>query len=491
MSVVQRRGRLKLFGSYSLFLAGRAFLFCHSLVEVNWQRLQSQKKDLMRSTRTFQLQDLSKFKEQLLEWAGRFQEIVWLDGNEIPDQFSSYDAVLAAEAFTAIKTDEESGFDKLQEYQQTTADWIFGYLSYDLKNDTEDLYSVNKDGLEFPALYFFQPLRLFLIKGNVVELHYLRMVEEEMEEDFSQILTITSESDTVSANGNAARKIAIEITPAMSKQEYLERVQEMLTHIKRGDIYEANFCQEFYKQGASIRPLQVYKDLNAISQAPFSAYLKLEVYHLLCASPERYLKKKDRQLISQPIKGTATRAVSPQEDVRLMEELAADPKERAENVMIVDLVRNDLSRTATKGSVEVEELCGIYSFKQVHQMISTITSQMQEDKSVVDALRYTFPMGSMTGAPKIEAMKIIEKLEKSKRGLYSGAVGYFDPSGDFDFNVVIRSILYNAAKPYISFSVGSAITAASNPEKEYQECLVKARAMKQVLEQELGAGYSG
>ena len=440
----------------------------------------------MRIKRTFRLQHPSEFKAQLLEWSDRCQEVVWLDGNDISDKYSSYDAILAADVFTAIKTDEVAGFDKLEEYQQATRDWIFGYLTYDLKNDTESLSSNNEDGLGFPALYFFQPVKLFLIRNNVVELHYLRMAEEEMEEDFSQILAMADTTSTFPEIGSSARGKTFEIIPSLTKREYLTRVEEMLVHIKRGDIYEANMCQEFHVTGETIRPLKVFKALDAISKAPFSVFLKLEAYHLLCASPERYLQKRGSRLISQPIKGTAPRADDPQIDSELMKLLEEDPKERAENVMIVDLVRNDLSRTAKRGSVKVEELCGIYSFKQVHQMISTVTCQMPEDASVVDPLRHTFPMGSMTGAPKIQAMKIIEKLENSKRGLYSGAVGYFDPSGDFDFNVVIRSILYNSARKYISFSVGSAITAASDPEKEYQECMVKARAMRQVLEQELG-----
>jgi para-aminobenzoate synthetase component I len=145
------------------------------------------------------------------------------------------------------------------------------------------------------------------------------------------------------------------------------------------------------------------------------------------------------------------------------------------------LVRNDLSKTAQKSSVEVKELCGIYSFLQVHQMISTVTSKMDSKYAPVDALSTTFPMGSMTGAPKYAAMKIIEELEETKRGLYSGAVGYFTPNGDFDFNVVIRSILYNEENKYVSFSVGSAITSLSIPEKEYEECLLKAKAMYNVL----------
>ena len=150
--------------------------------------------------------------------------------------------------------------------------------------------------------------------------------------------------------------------------------------------------------------------------------------------------------------------------------------------MIVDLVRNDLSRTAKKGSVVVEELCKVYPFKQVNQMISTVVSKMGVGISPVDVIRSTFPMGSMTGAPKVSAMQIIEELEETKRGLYSGSVGYFTPDGDFDFNVIIRSILYNAAENYISYSVGGAITAGSDPEKEYAECLLKAKAMRAVLE---------
>ena len=201
----------------------------------------------------------------------------------------------------------------------------------------------------------------------------------------------------------------------------------------------------------------------------------------MSASPERYLKKVGNQLISQPIKGTARRFADAVLDAQAKEQLSTDPKERSENIMIVDLVRNDLSRTAAKGSVQVEELCAIYSFEQVHQMISTITSEMLPEYKAVDALQTTFPMGSMTGAPKISAMQIIEQLEETKRGLYSGAVGYFTPEGDFDFNVVIRSILYNEQNQYVSFSVGSAITALSVPENEYEECLVKAKAMREVL----------
>ena len=192
-------------------------------------------------------------------------------------------------------------------------------------------------------------------------------------------------------------------------------------------------------------------------------------------------KKEGNKVISQPIKGTAKRFSDANLDEKSKLELEQNPKERAENIMITDLVRNDLSHTATKGSVEVEELCVIYTFEQVHQMISTVVSTVENSVSPIEILRTTFPMGSMTGAPKISAMNIIEELEETKRGLYSGAVGYFTPENDFDFNVVIRSILYNSKEQYLSFSVGSAITSQSIPEQEYEECLLKAKAMFEVL----------
>ncbi len=238
---------------------------------------------------------------------------------------------------------------------------------------------------------------------------------------------------------------------------------------------------EFFIENAVINPLENFLKLNEISKSPLAVYFKNNLHFLLCSSPERYLKKLGDLIISQPIKGTAKRFKDPIEDEKSKKDLASDPKERSENIMITDLVRNDLSRTAQKGSVKVEELCGIYSFRQVHQMISTITSTLDSKHVAIDVIKNTFPMASMTGTPKVSALKIIEELEETKRGLYSGAVGYFTPNGDFDFNVVIRSILYNHEKKYVSFSVGSAITSLSIPEMEYEECLLKAKAMREVL----------
>lgn len=413
------------------------------------------------------------FKKQLLDWSQQFREVVFMDSNDYLQEFSSYDAILAVDAFTLIQTDYHNAFEDLQQYQQTTKDWLFGYLSYDLKNDSEDLQSDNFDGLAFPDLFFFQPKKLFFLKGNQLTIQYLNLCDDEVEIDFNEIMEL--------ATIEFEKSQSTEVKARFSKNEYIQKATTFLEHIHRGDIYEANFCMEFYAENATINPLEKFNKLNAISQTPFAVYFKNNHHFLLSATPERYLRKEGETLISQPIKGTAKRFSDSKEDELAKINLASDPKERSENIMITDLVRNDLSRTAQRGSVEVKELCGIYSFQQVHQMISTITSKLDVKHSLIDVLKLTFPMGSMTGAPKISAMKIIEELEETKRGLYSGAIGYFSPNGDFDFNVVIRSILYNQEKKYVSFSVGSAITALSDPEKEYEECLLKAKAMHEVL----------
>ncbi len=417
---------------------------------------------------------MADFKKKLLTWGSNFPDIVWLDSNLDSSENTEFEALLAVEAFTAIKTDYQNAFDKLKEYQQTTKDWIFGYLSYDLKNDVERLKSSNYDGLQFPDLYFFQPQKLVFLKDNIADFVYLRMVDDEIETDFEEIQNLKLKTEISGEK--------IEIQSRISKEEYLEKVGAMLEHIHRGDIYEANLCQEFFSENVDLNAFSIYQSLNEISTPPFAAFLRLENINLFSASPERYLRKKGDQLLTQPIKGTARRSSNPEEDKEIALNLARDPKEMSENVMIVDLVRNDLSRIAEKGSVKVDELCKVYSFKQVHQLISSVTATIARGIEPVEALRTSFPMGSMTGAPKISAMKIIEKLESTKRGLYSGAVGYFSPEGDFDFNVVIRSILYNSTNKYLSFSVGGAITAKSNPEKEYEECLLKSRALREVLE---------
>ncbi len=432
----------------------------------------------MRTSKIFSVQDNSLIISKILAWAQQFQEILWLDSNKYPQKYGNYNAILAVDAFTAIKTDYHNAFSKLEEYQTTTKDWLFGYVTYDLKNDVERLSSNNFDGLNFPDLYFFQPKKLFLFSENEVEMHYLNYVADEIESDWLDILNFDLKSNSETSN-TENKKVKIKLRT--TKDEYAKKVSEMLKHIERGDIYEANFCQEFYAENTKINPLETYYKLNEISKAPFATYLKIGSHYALSASPERYIQKMGNTVLSQPIKGTSKRAKTVLKDEQLIAKLNLNSKERSENIMITDLVRNDFSKFAEKGSVKVEELCKVYTFMQVHQLISTVICEVSESVSPVSIIRNTFPMGSMTGAPKISAMKIIEKLEDAKRGLYSGTIGYFKPNGNFDFNVVIRSILYNETNEYVSFSVGGAITAKSKVEEEYQECLLKAKAMKMVL----------
>ncbi|MFO7745302.1 MAG: anthranilate synthase component I family protein [Psychroflexus sp.] len=412
------------------------------------------------------------FEQKLLAWGQKSNEIIYLDSNQSEHLYQNYEAILAVDAFTALKSDDLYAFEKLNEYQSKTKDWLFGYLSYDLKNDIEAITSKNEDHLLFPELYFIQPKKIWLLKDNIIEAHYLKMVDDEIEDDFNSILK---------ADLPKSKSQLLEFSPRWRKEEYVSKAKQVLSHIQRGDIYEVNFCQEFFREHAEIDPYATFSNLNLASKAPFSSFLKLENFYALCASPERFLRKESDKLISQPIKGTAKRGKEISEDEKLKSDLKNDPKEISENIMIVDLVRNDLSKTATKSTVNVEELCEIYSFEQVHQMISTITSLVKSSYSVTEILESLFPMGSMTGAPKHSAIKIAEKYESTKRGLYSGAIGYITPENDFDFNVVIRTLLYNSETKYLSYMVGSALTSLADPEREYEECLVKGKALQYVV----------
>jgi len=432
----------------------------------------------LRNNTSIVVEDVENFKENLLSWAQQFNEVVWFDSNSdfgnFNQDYSRYDVVLAVEANSILNCNYKNAFKKLKAFQSNINDYIFGYLSYDLKNDIEDLHSDHLNNLSFSDLFFFQPKKLFFLKGNSLEISYLKDHKNEIESDLEEIFRWKQLEMTL-------REDEIKISKRITKTQYYQKLDHILEHIHRGDIYEVNFCQEFYAENTTIDPLTVYQKLNEISSPPFATFLKIDEQFLLSASPERFVKKQENQIISQPIKGTIKRGKNQQDDNKLKHQLENDLKERTENIMIVDLVRNDLSKTAIKGTVRVEELCKVYTFKQVHQLISTVVSEVRSETNPVDIIKSLFPMGSMTGAPKISAMKIIEELEETKRGLYSGAVGYFTPDNDFDFNVVIRSILYNQTNKYVSFSVGGAITSKSIIEKEYDECLVKAKAMKKAL----------
>jgi len=412
-------------------------------------------------------QELISFKQKALQWANQFEVCCCFDSNEYTDPYSKYDFLLAAGNKKQLSAATGNAFPALKDFYDHNQGWLFGLLSYDLKNELEELTSAHQNNLGFPDLYFFVPVYLIAVKNGDIQ---ILIGPQNLTDTIDQLKLVKPDKFKVP-----------EINARIDKTTYLSKVEELRDHIAKGDIYEVNFCQEFFAENAFIDPYEVYLVLNRLSPTPFSGYFKIADKYILSASPERYLCKRNSKLYSQPIKGTAKRSADSKEDELIRSNLQLNSKEQAENVMIVDLVRNDLTRCAVPGSVKVEELFGIYSFPQVHQMISTISCTINPDLHPVNAIRNTFPMGSMTGAPKVSAMQLIEETELSRRGVYSGAFGYFDPDGDFDFNVVIRSILYNSTKNYLSFQVGGAITYASDAASEYEECMLKASAIVKTL----------
>jgi len=415
-------------------------------------------------------------KEKVLNWVQQFNTFCFLDNHQYHIQPHTQECLVAAGKKNGTSFVSGSSLAQLQDFIHSKKDsWLFGHLNYDLKNQLEQLSSNHGDAIQFPELFFFEPLIL------------IRLSEEQMIIEADEPEKIFNEiNNTVLASGSKAEKTnTVSIKNRIQKEEYISIIRRLQQHILRGDCYEINFCQEFFADQVDIDPLSIYKDLSNISPNPFSALYRIDHKWLLCASPERFLKKEGTKILAQPVKGTSKRIYGDNSrDEQNKEELFYSSKDRSENVMVVDLMRNDLSKVCEEGTVKVDELYGIYSFPQVHQMISTISGRVKENISFTDIIRATFPMGSMTGAPKKKVMELIEQYEKTKRGIFSGAVGYISPSGDFDFNVVIRSIMYNGLSGYLSFQTGSAITFYSDPEKEWEECLLKAEAMKKIFLQE-------
>ena len=412
--------------------------------------------------------DIQAFKTKALQWASTFGVCCFLDSNGFYDQYSKFDTLIAVGVKDELVANAGNAFEQMEQFRNNNPGWITGFFGYDLKNELEKISSANPDHLGFPDLYFFAPEYLILMKGNKVEI-----VADDADEAFERI-----DKQLPKIKEKPA---AVNIRSRFNQDEYITSVEKIKAHIARGDIYVTNFCQEFFAEGAEVDPLTIFLDLNGTSPNPFASFFKWNDHYILCASPERFLAKRGSKLVSQPIKGTAKRGETLAEDELIIDGLRNHSKELQENVMVVDLVRNDLTRSAKPGTVKTEELFGIYSFKQVHQMISTVVCELEDGISAVEAIKNTFPMGSMTGAPKLSAMQLMEQYERSKRGVYSGAMGYFSPNGDFDFNVVIRSILYNQQNKYLSFHAGSAITYHADAEKEYEECLLKVKAIREVL----------
>ncbi len=405
----------------------------------------------------------------MLNWAKPFNTFCFLDNHDYSGSAHSLEWILAAGVRRSLEAKAGNALEQLQAFADQSPTWLFGHLGYDLKNETESLQTEQPGGIHFPDLYFFEPLVIIRAEGEEL------LIEASFPDQVYKEILETPVQPPFPSHVSSVRS-------RFSKEEYCAVISKLREHIRRGDCYEINFCQEFYAEQAVIDPLDIYNRLSTVSPNPFSALYRFNEQWLICASPERFLKKQGDHILSQPIKGTLHR--SPDDaamDAARKTALEQSDKDRSENVMVVDLVRNDLSRICKEGSVHVDELFGIYTFPQVYQMISTVSGTLEPGTSLTDILRACFPMGSMTGAPKKRVMELIGQYEIMKRGIFSGAVGYISPEQDFDFNVVIRSILYNASTNYLSFPAGSGITFYSEPEKEWEECLWKAAAIRKVL----------
>ncbi len=423
-----------------------------------------------RTFETYTIDNVNGFKQKMLNWSKQFNIFCLLD-NPLPESGAPFDIILAAGCYQSTESISNPTLKDLNNFKNQHSDWIFGHLSYDLKNQIEKLTSALPDFIKFPDLFFFVPKILIIVKGRQVKIGSLDGNQNKI---YDSVLNCT-----VAATHDPFP--SINLKQRFSRQEYIETVTSILNHIKRGDCYEINFCQEFFAENISVDPVDIYLKLSELSPNPFAALYRVNDKYLICASPERFIKKVGAEIISQPIKGTAKRFLNdPEKDSDSKYKLLSSSKELAENIMVADLVRNDLSKICEKASVNANEIAKLHSFPQVFQLISTISGTLLTD-DLEKILNATFPMGSMTGAPKKKVMELIEKYERTKRGVYSGALGYITPEGDFDFNVIIRSILYNKSESYISIQAGSAITAASDPDLEYEECLVKISATSQVL----------
>jgi para-aminobenzoate synthetase component I len=421
---------------------------------------------------SFAFSDLYNVKQQVLNWSARFNTFTFLDNQLYTSPENNYECLVAAGERARLKANAGGAFEKLKAFSLEQEDWLFGHFSYDLKSETENIPSTLPDHILFPDLFFFVPDILLLIFQHEIQIGIFG--------DHHQV--IWEEIKNASVGVKSEVSVPLVVQKRMSRDEYLRVINKLRQHILFGDCYEINYCQEFFAEETILDPLDLFHALASISPSPFSAYYVVDNLFLLCASPERFLKRRGNKILSQPIKGTAARDLENAEhDELLRTTLAESEKERAENVMVVDLVRNDLSKICEANTVIVSELFGIYSFPQVHQMISTIIGKLRPDLYWTEMVAQTFPMGSMTGAPKKRVLELIEQYEKSKRGLFSGALGYVKPNQDFDFNVVIRSLFYNRTRHHLAYFAGSGITFNSDPEKEYEECLLKVAAFERII----------
>lgn len=405
----------------------------------------------------------------MLNWAQQFGILLFLDSNGYDPAYGHYECLLAADPVSV----HTGSLEALQAAWDQQPDWLFGHISYEYKDVLEPiLRSAHPIRTGFPLLHFFRP-GIVLSIDSAVSFLTISCLDKDPASVYAAINSCEIQQSIAPP--------AISFRKRVAKDDYLQTVGRLREHIAAGDCYEINFCTEGFAEGVAVEPVPVFEALNRLSPAPFAACYRLHDHWMMCSSPERYLVKRGEKIVSQPIKGTARRSADAAEDERIRTNLRSSTKEQAENVMITDLVRNDLARSCRTGSIVVEELFGVYSFPHVHQLISTVSGTLAEGASLTDALRCSFPMGSMTGAPKVKVMELIEQYESSRRELFSGTVGYISPEGDFDFNVVIRSLFYHAGSGYLSYHTGGAITYDSDPQLEWEEMRLKAWALEKIF----------
>lgn len=409
------------------------------------------------------------FRKKALIWASKKRVAAFFTGNNYNLSFGTFPDVLAVDPISEICSETGSAFDALKEYLKDKTGFIPGFLSYDLKNELEEVSTKSSKTFHYPDLFFFQPSKIITFCSGRIQI-------ESFDPD-----TVFNEINSKKEDVVTKKNFSIFPNPNINREEYLDKVQKIRDHIIEGDIYEANFCMEFVAENAEVDPLHLFSEITLSTPMPFSCFFKLDDLFICCGSPERFLKKEGKKLLSQPMKGTVKRGANDAEDAENKKYLSENEKERAENMMIVDLVRNDLSRSCLPGTVKVAELFGIYSFPHVFQMISSISGTTKSNLTPLDCIKNAFPMGSMTGAPKIRAMELIDEYENSRRGIFSGACGFFTGDGDFDFNVVIRTVIVDQKSKKVSCHFGSAITIDSDPESEYKECMLKAERIMKIF----------
>jgi para-aminobenzoate synthetase component I len=414
----------------------------------------------------FSVTDIKTFKIKMLNWCQQFSIFCLLDNHHYDFEEPAFECMLAAGCKRSFTFTSTNSFAELQHFFDQKPSWLFGHLGY---NAAQNAYYNNpKKNIDFGDGFLFEPeIIIKLTAKNVI-------IFCDADKNAADIFQAIKNEKVFPGSLRSTSPPA----PCISKEKYIDAVKKLQQHIKAGDCYEINYCLNFSADHVQIFPTNIYQKLTSLSPNPFGAFYKLNDKYCFCASPERFLKKTGNKIISQPIKGTSRRDhLHKENDAANKAGLQKSEKEKSENVMIVDLVRNDLSIVAETGTVKVKELFGLYSFPQVHQMISTVECILAADKSFTDALLACYPPGSMTGAPKKKVMELIEIYEPVARDLFSGSIGYITPDADFDFNVVIRSIFYDETKKEIDLFAGSGITFYADAANEYDECMAKAEPL--------------